>query len=419
MKKARTDPQGKRCGAILIRRIGNLFKFRKDMTEHAIDLYNRVYHEKILHCSMDSKKVLAVTCIYVTARENDYGITVKNLARFLDDINKGVHKFGRMLKLLHSEYNISVKDIGPGLEAYTLLSSVNFPPHLIKKTQTLLQLLQMSWIITGRSRMNIIIASAYTVWKSDDLLNNKRVGLETFCKKFKLYYGRSVSSRKAEIYEVLKAMALQIPWVKCNKDSEVNVEHHLNDILTFQHTLLQNAIAAAELECREAETVNDEHDSKEIVERNAQHVSKEIVERNAQHDSKEIVERNAQHDSKEIVERNALHDSKEIVHRNAQHDSKEIVEKNAQHVSEELEIKIAHHVQLFKRKKQKKKYSNMKTSKLSSPRMKDIGSSDDENGTFDLGSEDDTDLYILEPHEVELKQYKAKLIEELDKEKDK
>ena len=397
MKKARTDPQGKRCGAILIRRIGNLFKFRKDMTEHAIDLYNRVYHEKILHRSLDSKKVLAVTCTYVTARENDYGITVKNLARFLNDINKGVHKFGRMLKLLHSDYNISVKDIGPGLEAYTLLSSVKFPPHLIKVTQTLLQLLQMSWIITGRSRMNIIIASAYTVWKSDDLLNNKRVGLETFCKKFKLYYGRSVSSRKAEIYEVLKAMALQIPWVKCNKDSVVNVEHHLKDILTFQHTLLQNAISAAELECREAETVIDEHDINEIVERNAQHDSKEIVERNAQHVSKEIVEKNEQHDSKEIEER------------------------NAQHVSEELEIKIAHNVQLFKRKKQKKKYtcSNITKSKLSSPRMKDIGSSDDENGTFDLGSEDDTDLYILEPHEVELKQYKAKLIEELNKDKNK
>ena len=52
------------------------------------------------------------------------------------------------------------------------------------------------------------------------------------------------------MYDVLKKLALQIPWVKSD-DKNINVEYHLNDILEFQQGLQQQAISAAVAEFRE------------------------------------------------------------------------------------------------------------------------------------------------------------------------
>ena len=181
MKVKTPDAKGLQISKKLIKSIGNMFKFRDDMIEYATDLFCKAYQEKLLRGRIETKKALCVCCIYITARENDYGITVRDISKFLD-MSKGVQKFGAMLKLLKSEYNISVKEVGPGVEAYNLLSKAGFPLDLIKVTQRILQLLQQLWIVTGKSRTLVIIASAYFAWKCKDIVKNKSASVKKFCK---------------------------------------------------------------------------------------------------------------------------------------------------------------------------------------------------------------------------------------------
>ena len=249
MKAKPIDPKGLQMGKQLIRSIGNMFKFREDMIDYATDLFCKVYQEKLLRGKIETKKALCACCIYITARDNDYGITVRDISKFLD-MKKGVQRFGAMLKLLKSEYNVSVKEVGPGLEAYNLLSKAGFPVDLIKVSQRILELLQQLWIVTGKSRTLVIIASAYFAWKCKDIVNNRNVGIKKFCKLFNFTFGKPVRDRKNEMYDVLKKLALQIPWVKTN-DKNINVEYYLNDILEFQQGLQQQAISAAVAEFRD------------------------------------------------------------------------------------------------------------------------------------------------------------------------
>ena len=234
-------PEGRQIGCEFIKTMATMFKFPKEMFEYATQLYVKVYNKKVRHCQLDTKQALCVCCIYVTARDNDYGITVRDLDRFLD-FNKGVQKFGAMLKLLKVDYNIQVKDVGPGLEAYNLLSRVNFPLHLIKKTQKILQLLQDLWLVSGRSRALVIIATAFLVWKCNDPVKN-RGQMTTFCRMFKFKHGRPLNERKNEIYKTLHKLASQIPWIK--HEDEIKVEYHLDEILEFQESLKRTATAAA------------------------------------------------------------------------------------------------------------------------------------------------------------------------------
>ena len=321
------------------------------MVEYARQLYNRVFDEKVRRYSLESKKALSVCCIYVTARENNYAVTVRDLSRFLE-MKKGVHRFGCMLKLLRTEFDIRVKDVGPALEAYNFLSKINFPLSLIKVTQRLLQLMEMSCITAGKSMTLAIIAAAFTAWKCNDPVKNKSVGLKQFCKMFSITYGKQAQKRKNEIYEVLKALALQIPWVGYRNDiDDLNVEYHLKDILDFQQTLLQNAISAAVCEFREAENQKDEAKSDADTDKECAHFlpcSKRIK-------------------TEGVVSTGESSQSSSNVGSNS--------------------------------------------GSTNSPRKKDIPFSDDDDYYFDLGSEDDTDDYILKSHEVELKQWKAKFLE--------
>ena len=218
-----------------------MFKFPKEMTDYATDLFVKVYSEKVRNFGLDTKQALCVCCIYVTARENDYGITVRDLDQFLN-FNKGVQKFGAMLKLLKLEFNIHVKDVGSNLEVYNLLSKANFPLNLIKKTQKILSLLEDLWLVTGKSKTLVIIAAAFIAWKCEDPIKN-REKMPAFCRQFNFKSTRSLNERKKEIYDTLQKLASQIPWIK-NKD-EIKVEFHIDEILEFRNSLRQTAITSA------------------------------------------------------------------------------------------------------------------------------------------------------------------------------
>lgn len=343
-------PEGKQVGCKLVKNIGKLLKFRDDMIDCATQLYIRVYNEKVHHCRLETKKALSVCCVYITARQNNYGITVRDLARFLDT-DKGMKKFGAMIKLLKKEYNIFVKDVGLGSEAYNILSKAGFSPDLIKRTERLLLLLQELLIVSGKSRTLVIIAAAFVAWKCQDPIEN--IGkVKTFCRQFNFIYCKSVVARKKEIYDVLLKLANQIPWIK--NDGEKTVEHHLNDILEFQQSLKQQAVAAAVSEFKSDMEKNDT--------RSLEHVE----------DYGPFLP--------PIMKKSKV---------TRQDDTGASTHSNS---------------------------SAAKEGNLHSKTGKDdaVFSSDEDEEIFDLGSNDDTEDYII--REEELKEYKEKYLQELESE---
>lgn len=356
--------EGRKIGCEFLKTMATMFRFPKEMLEYATDLFVKVYKEKVRYFSLDTKQALCVSCIYVTARDNNYGITVRDLDRFLD-FNKGVQKFGAMLKLLKQEYDIHVKDVGSSLEVYNLLSKVDFPLDLIKKTQKILSLLEDLWLVSGKSKTLVIIAAAFVARKCDDPVKN-REKMAAFCRMFKFKQTRALNERKNEIYETLRKLASRIPWIKQNE--EIKVEYHLDEILEFQLSLKQTAIASAVSEFKLAMEQENNTDNK-------------TLENNTRMDLKRSLEH--------VKEYGPFLPPKSKLSRHSKSNkSHETAHSGSPHGKDFLRLRsLANRDSMF--------------------------SSDEEDEVhFDLGSEDDTEDYII--HESKLKDCKMKYLQDID-----
>ena len=361
--------EGRKIGCEFLKTMGTMFRFPNVMLEYATNLFVKVYTEKVRHFSLDAKQALCVCCIYVTARDNNYGITVRDLDRFLD-INKGIQKFGAMLKLLKLEFNIHVKDVGSNLEVYNLLSKVDFPHDLIKKTQKILSLLEDLWLVSGKSKTLVIIAAAFVAWKCDDPVKN-REKMAAFCRMFKFKQTRALNERKNEIYETLHKLASQIPWIK-QKD-EIKVEYYLDEILEFQNSLKQTAIAVAVSKFKLA--MEQENNTKNNLEN-----------KNLENNSRKALKRSLEH----VEEYGPFlpPSSKASARRSKSNKSEETAHSGSSHGKDFLRLHTR---------------GNPET----------MFSSDDEDEVhFDLGSEDDTEDYII--REENLKDCKMKYLKDVD-----
>lgn len=239
--KSQLKKEKENCKKV-IRSTSNHLHFTEDMIEEALELMEKVYDNELYRRPSCVKKAWCLVCIYVSARHHGYSLTMQDLSSFLD-IDNGVVKFAAALKSLKLNYDVHVTSVGVSDDIYYLLSHSGLSADVLHMTQKLIMLLQRLMITQGRPILPCVVTCAYFAWKSSDFMTNKKVSVAAFCKMFKL--NNKVSSRKGEIEKAFKKMAMEIPWVKASGLNIKHVEPHLNDIIKYQSLLISEAVRSA------------------------------------------------------------------------------------------------------------------------------------------------------------------------------
>lgn len=348
MKDSRSIQKGRIVGKKLIQNIGHQLHLDENIIANAVDLYDRVYDGELHNRLMDTKKAMCLACLYASARIYNNPISFRELGFFLD-INDAAKKFGSALKSLKNKYDVHMPAINIESETYRIMSHSNLPSSVIKTTQQLMLLMQRAYITQGRGCTSCALPCAYFAWKSTDILKNRKVSLKAFCKMFN--FTNTFTRYKVQIENALITMAKELPWLKGSDVELDHVEIYINDIICFQSSLLaetmQTAISKIE-EC-DGDDTDKEVDVTITKEHDLVHVFRKFPQKRKRDETLEI-------------------------------------DNGRQGASVEKKAKI----------------------KCESGKRVIDGSESqgDSSGleSLDLGSDDDTDLYILSMHEVMLKQ---------------
>ncbi|XP_045189443.2 transcription factor IIIB 50 kDa subunit-like [Mercenaria mercenaria] len=235
--------RNKALGKKLITNIGIQLKVGDVITKEACQLYERVYDNELHNTLVDSKKTMCMACLYSSARMHKFSINIRELGFFLN-IKNSARRFGSALKCLKHKYNVHLPPIDIQNEAYRVLSQSDLPGDIVKTANQILSIMQRAMITTGRCCMSYAVPCAYFAFKASDIAAHWRLTFKAFCKKFNfrktLKYGC-----KPEVEKTLKAMAKELPWVK-GLDVEVDrVEVHIKDIIKYQSSLFAQAVLTA------------------------------------------------------------------------------------------------------------------------------------------------------------------------------
>ncbi|CAG2116650.1 unnamed protein product, partial [Medioppia subpectinata] len=111
-------------------------------------------------------------------------------------------------------------------------------PELIQRVIELLRVVRDCWLIEGRSPVHIIYGTTYLSWKSLKPWIRSKVKLTEFCRLHSIEYKHTTVERVGEIFDVLKRLGQRIPGKEAFKFTKQNIAIYINDILTYNSSLL-------------------------------------------------------------------------------------------------------------------------------------------------------------------------------------
>lgn len=235
-------PNGRKLGKKLIERSGRILNCNSQVVDEAKSLYDRAFaHENFHYRQVKTKLALATACLYITCRQRDYVVTLRDVADVSRCSTSDIHQC--KMEIL-AVFGIEIKSVDLLQLAEMRCERAGFDCNITSSTLQVIKLCQKLWIAEGRNPENIIMASSFIAWQGEDSTERLKTTFRAFCKLFKFVYSKQSNLLVGLIRSILCDLAKEIPWVAHQKINPTHIALHFKDILKFQNTLIAEAVAS-------------------------------------------------------------------------------------------------------------------------------------------------------------------------------
>ncbi|XP_033757025.1 transcription factor IIIB 50 kDa subunit-like [Pecten maximus] len=253
LKGKREQPTMKRCRAKLQSLCVKL-SFGPEMIEAANSLLLQATQYKEFKCMYTYNKILlSHCCVYITGRQFNFPITIKEFCfltrQSVSDVAK-LHQ--RLISKLHID--IQYQSIA-SLMAYHLSDSV-FNRECLDMVKDILKLYERKRTSSSPHRDVTLGLAAYLAWGSMNLVEYSNCRIKQFAKKHKFIFTPVWGVRLKELNEILTDVGSRLPWIS-NTSTKHFVVKHLKDILQFQNSLLLKEMMESDSEEEDEKTDSD------------------------------------------------------------------------------------------------------------------------------------------------------------------
>lgn len=235
-------PNGRKLGKKLIERSGRILNCNSQVVDEAKSLYDRAFAHEIFHYrQIKTKLALATACLYITCRQRDYVVTLRDVA----DVSRcATSDINQCKTEILAVFSIEIKSIDLLQLAEMRCEKAGFGCNIASSTLQVIKLCQKLWIAEGRNPENIFMASSFIAWQGEDSTERLKTTFRAFCKLFKFVYSKQSNIFVGLIRSILCDLAKEIPWVAHQKINPTHIALHFQDILKFQNTLIAEAVAS-------------------------------------------------------------------------------------------------------------------------------------------------------------------------------
>ncbi|ELT90726.1 hypothetical protein CAPTEDRAFT_193382 [Capitella teleta] len=235
--------RGKKQGLSRMKDVAQTLKCSSALRKQASEIFEKMFHSpKVISERIETKITIAMVCLYLVCRNAMWPITVSDVC---DIANCDVGKFVRWSREVTTEMNLQL----PMMDIEQIIPSVcpELSREVHEHTKGIIQVCREVFLADGKNPQNVVIAAAYHAWQGSDFINNRKVKLAAFVKKFNLHkncrYKSSVANlRSRELSKLLIQLASELPWVIEKVDAS-NYHQHILDVSKHHKTLIREAMS--------------------------------------------------------------------------------------------------------------------------------------------------------------------------------
>ncbi|XP_069140322.1 transcription factor IIIB 50 kDa subunit-like [Argopecten irradians] len=250
--------------------------FRPEMVEAANSLFQRaLQYKEFRHMLTYNKHILSHCCVYITGRQFNFPITIKE---FCAITRQSVSDVARLHKRLISKLEIDIQYQSIASLITYHLSNPVFNRECHDMVKDIVKLYERRSKSNSPHRDVIIGLAAYLSWGSMNLIEYSKTKLTQFAKKHKFIYTAVWRERFKELNDILTDVGSRLPWITTTATPNFTVKH-LKDILRFQNSLLLKEMLQNDCEIEEDESDNQ---NEEVQELNKEDCDGENAEENSQ-----------------------------------------------------------------------------------------------------------------------------------------
>lgn len=211
------------------------------MIADAESLYERVYPSELSNTSNFIRHCMASACLLTVGRQNSIGLSVPKMASHIPTkpSNKSIPKITLCLRKLRENYDVVHPNISLSDNIGQILQQAGMSMNVIKLSEKIAQCMEKALLTQGRPGNVLAFPVAYFAWHSCNFQANSKETFPQFCKKFGVKVTNTLFCRKTEIQNLLEAMVKELPWV--SPDTK-NIYPYIADALQYESSLLSKAI---------------------------------------------------------------------------------------------------------------------------------------------------------------------------------
>ncbi|XP_052771385.1 transcription factor IIIB 50 kDa subunit-like [Mya arenaria] len=245
-KWMRSDDTGPSKGLLkgkdLIDQVGRKLNLEEFIREDGKNLFEAVYEKCVKRTWEDSRTGMSLACLYVQIRKQERCISMSQICSKADGTSTLKH-CGRAFKLLKTAFDIQLPPVPIIHQVDGYLQSLGFGKDVIKLALELVEILKTATVAQSRSVHHVAEVAAYYAWKNINKEKSRKVFFREFCSNFKISYNTATGSLYSEVRETLSSLAAELPWIKMSKKKTTknDIDTHIGDILKYKTFLLQQA----------------------------------------------------------------------------------------------------------------------------------------------------------------------------------
>ncbi|KAH3789570.1 transcription factor IIIB 50 kDa subunit-like [Dreissena polymorpha] len=350
-------------GKLLIAKVGAQMKLNENMIEGAQGHFELVFND-LFRTSTNYKQAMCIACLFVETRNSGRAIRLIDLCNCLNEANL-LSKCSKAVYYLRSIRNVQIKEPSVDDKVEHFLQGVGMDQGIIELTKQVMDVVVDGFLSEGRSIHLTVICAGYFAWHARTTGSLLSKTFKKYCDKFGFTNSTYLNERKQEVKHFLVSLAKELPWMS-NKD-KIRASDHINDIIKNKSYLLVKAkLTKTEVIKRKLETdVNNTN----------------IIDPTV--GSQSAIDVGSDTNKSSVVQRAA----KKRKYMESQIEQPSMVFRNCPRTAQSRHSRRSHDG-----------HPDKDSGDQLTSCVPENGCNDSEE--IDLGSDDDTDIYILNPDEV-------------------
>jgi len=238
-------PAGLTNGKSFITRVGKDLHFDDNMIAAVESLFENVYDKELVRTRTFKRHAMAAACLLTIGRKGKIGLSVSQMAEYITEESKrkSMSTIAHFLTKLRLKHDVVLPSVSSSDNVTQILQSVSMPKEVIKVAEEIVHCMEDAMITQGRPDRLLAFPAAYFGWKACYYQMKSKVNFQGFCRKYSVSMSQALSIRKREMQSVLKGMVEELPWVTGSHPALSNMDPYIKDVLEYKKSLLLRAIS--------------------------------------------------------------------------------------------------------------------------------------------------------------------------------